>query len=306
MHVIQNIDEMIGHTPLFSLPRFVKNQKAHIFAKLEAQNPAGSVKDRAAKYILRAAEESGKLTPGGTVIEATSGNTGIALAALCAAHHYHMICVMPESMSEERKTILKDYGAELILTPAEQGMQGSVERAEELAQTHPGAILAHQFENPANPQAHFETTGPEIWHDLDGNIDIFVAGVGTSGTLTGVASYLKKKNPQIQIIAIQPASSQVLIGKPAQAHGIQGIGANFIPKNYHADLVDKVISVEDEQAYLWRKKLAKTCGILAGISSGAALCAAVELAQQEDMYNKNIVTIFPDTGERYLSVDQAK
>ena len=274
---------------------------ANLFAKLESFNPAGSVKDRAALAIIADAEKKGTLRAGGTIIEPTSGNTGIGLAALAAVKGYHAVLVMPDTMSMERRNILRAYGAEIVLTPGEKGMAGAIEQAEELVKTLPNAILAGQFENPVNPRAHYETTGPEIWRDLKGDIACFVAGVGTGGTLTGVGRYLKEQNAGIRVVAVEPASSPVLSKGRGGAHGIQGIGAGFVPKALDTSVYDEVIAVTDEDALLYAKRLGMTEGILCGISSGAALCAAVALSRRAEFAGKNIVVLLPDGGDRYYS-----
>ena len=272
-----------------------------MFAKLESFNPAGSVKDRAALAIVADAEKKGTLRAGGTIIEPTSGNTGIGIAAVAAVRGYRALLVMPDTMSMERRSILRAYGAEIVLTPGEKGMAGAIERAEELVKTLPNAILAGQFENPVNPRAHYETTGPEIWRDLKGDIACFAAGVGTGGTLTGVGRYLKEQNADIRVVAVEPASSPVLSKGRGGAHGIQGIGAGFVPKALDTSVYDEVIAVTDEDALLYAKKLGTTEGILCGISSGAALCAAVALSRRAEFAGKNIVVLLPDGGDRYYS-----
>ena len=274
---------------------------ARLLCKLEYLNPTGSVKDRAAKFIIEAAEAEGKLCPGGTIIEPTSGNTGIGLAALATGRGYRTIIVMPDTMSAERRNILKAYGAEVVLTPGAEGMKGSIAKAEELQRQIPGSIIAGQFENPANPAAHYATTGPEIWADTEGKVDILVAGVGTGGTLSGTAKYLKEKNPDIKVVAVEPTASPVLSKGHGGAHGIQGIGAGFIPEVLDTTLYNEVMTVADEDAFAAGRMVAKTEGVLVGISSGAAVWAAVELAKREENRGKTIVTILPDTGERYLS-----
>ncbi len=298
-----SLDELIGRTPLLQLNRFSRQAAlgTAIFAKLESFNPAGSAKDRVALAMIQSAEQQGLLSPGGTIIEPTSGNTGIGLAAVAANRGYRAIIVMPDSMSRERQLLMRAYGAEVVLTPGSEGMTGAIAKAEALAREIPGSFIPGQFENPANAQAHFETTGPEIWEDTDGKVDIFVAGVGTGGTITGVGRYLKAKNPKVQIVAVEPASSPLLSQGRAGAHGLQGIGANFIPKVLQADIIDKILTVTEEEAYAAGRLLAKTEGLLAGISSGAALHAALELAKQPENAGKAIVTLLPDTGERYLS-----
>ncbi len=303
MHIYQNFTDLIGNTPLMQLHQYTKAEKlsATLLAKLESFNPAGSVKDRVAKAMIEDAETKGVLKPGSTIIEPTSGNTGIGLAAVAVAKGYKVILTMPDTMSEERRKLLKAYGAELILTEGTKGMQGAIDKAEELQKTIPDSMIAGQFTNPANPAAHYATTGPEIWRDTDGKVDIFVAGVGTGGTLSGIGRYLKEQNPDIQMIAVEPADSPILSGGSAGPHGIQGIGANFVPQTLDTDIYDEVISVKTEDAYAAGKQLAKTEGILAGISSGAALFGATSLAKRPENNGKVIVVLLPDTGDRYLS-----
>jgi cysteine synthase A len=303
MKIYTSIEELIGGTPLLALKNFGKDLPANIIAKLEYLNPAGSVKDRVAREMISDAEAKGILKKGDTIIEPTSGNTGIGLAAIAAAKGYRAIIVMPETMSEERKLLMKAYGAELVLTEGAKGMKGSIEKAEELAAKIPHSFIPAQFENPANPAAHRKTTGPEIWRDTDGKIDIFVAGVGTGGTITGVGEYLKAKNPEIKIIAVEPASSPLLSKGIAGSHKIQGIGANFVPETLNTDIFDEIIPVEAEDAFEKGRLIAKTEGILVGISSGAALHAATEVAKREENRGKNIVVLLPDTGDRYLSTE---
>lgn len=294
--VFTSADQLIGATPMVALSRF-----ENVLAKLESRNIAGSVKDRVAKAMLDDMEQSGHLKAGGHIIEPTSGSTGIALAALCAQRGYRCTIVMPETMSMERRQLIAAYGAQVMLSPAAEGMNGAIRMAEELAQQDSGSIIAGQFTNPANPHAHFTTTGPEIWQQTQGKVDIFVACVGTGGTLTGVGRYLKSQNPNVRIVAVEPAASAVLSGKPAGSHGIQGIGAGFIPSILDTTIIDEVITVTDEDAKNTARSLAAVEGILAGISSGAALWAAVQLAHHEENKGKTIVTLFPDSGERYLS-----
>lgn len=301
MKIYSSIEETIGGTPLVELSGYGKGMSAKILAKLEFFNPTGSAKDRAAREMIEEAEKSGKLRPGATIIEPTSGNMGIGLAAIAAAKGYKVIIAMPETMSAERRMLMKAFGAELVLTNGAKGMQGSVEKAAELARTIPGAFVPSQFENPANPAAHRKTTGPEIWNDTDGKVDIFVAGVGTGGTITGTGEYLKSKNPKIKIVAVEPAESPLLSEGRAGAHKIQGIGANFVPGALNKEIYDEIITVTGEQAYAAGRAVAASDGILAGISSGAALHAAAELAKRSENAGKNIVVFFPDTGERYLS-----
>ena len=300
-HIYTSIDQLVGNTPLLELKNIEKDLGVRILAKLEAFNPGGSVKDRVALAMINDAEEKGLLKPGGTIIEPTSGNTGIGLAAIGTARGYRVIIVMPDSMSMERRLLMKAYGAELVLTEGAKGMAGAIEKAEELKATIPGSIIAGQFDNPANPTAHRASTAPEIWDDTDGEIDIFVAGVGTGGTLTGIGSYLKEKNSNIQIIAVEPAASPLLSKGIAGSHGLQGIGANFVPKVLDTTVYDEIVTVTEEQAYSAGRQLGKQEGILAGISSGAALYAATELAKRPENKGKTIVVLLPDTGDRYLS-----
>lgn len=301
MRYAARIESLIGATPLVDLSALVDG-KARILAKYEATNPGGSIKDRIAKAMLDAAEADGSLKPGGTVIEPTSGNTGVGLAMLTAARGYRMILVMPETMSVERRKLAASYGAQIVLTPGVEGMRGAVARAGELRDATPGSIVAGQFSNPANPRAHYETTGPEIWADTEGSVDVIVAGVGTGGTISGAARFLKEKKPTVLSVAVEPAESQVLAGKPAGAHRIQGIGAGFVPKTYDASVVDEVAPVASDDAIATKKRLADDFGLLVGISSGAAVAAARCLAQRDDLANRTIVAILPDTGERYLSM----
>ena len=302
--IFSEITQAIGHTPLISLARLTESAgiKAELFAKLEGQNPAGSAKDRVALYMLDTAEKQGKLKPGGTIVEPTSGNTGIGLCAVAAARGYKVIITMPETMSVERQKLMKAYGAELVLTEGAKGMAGAIAKAEEIsAQT--GAMLAGQFVNPANPEAHYRTTGPEIWRDAGGKVDAFVAGVGTGGTITGVGRYLKEKNPEVHLVAVDPADSPVRSGGQAGAHGLQGIGAGFVPDILDTQIYNEVITRTTQQAYEAARQLARKEGILAGISSGAALSAALELAARPAFEGKRIVVLLPDSGERYLSTD---
>ena len=303
MNIYQSITELVGHTPLLELRNFARNNgaKAMILGKLEYFNPAGSVKDRIAKAMIEDAEEKGLLREGSVIIEPTSGNTGIGLAAVAAAKGYRIILTMPETMSVERRNLLKAYGAELVLTDGAKGMKGAIEKANELADSTPGSFLPGQFVNPANPQAHRETTGPEIWEDTDGKVDLFVAGVGTGGTLTGVGEYLKSKNPNIRIVAVEPASSPVLSRGTAGPHKIQGIGAGFVPAVLNTKIYDEIIPVENEDAFAAGKAIGHADGVLVGISSGAAAWAAVQLAQRPENEGKTIVVLLPDTGDRYLS-----
>ena len=307
-NIYTSIDALIGKTPLIQLNRLSRQAQlsSAILAKLESFNPAGSAKDRVALAMVRDAEARGLLHPGGTIIEPTSGNTGIGLAAVAANRGYRTIIVMPDSMSKERQLLIRAYGAEVVLTPGKDGMTGAIAKAEALAREIPDSFIPCQFENPANAQAHFETTGPEIWEDTDGKIDIFVAGVGTGGTVTGVGKYLKSKNPKVQIVAVEPAASPLLSQGHAGPHGLQGIGANFVPKVLQPDVIDRIITVTENEAYASGRLLAETEGILVGISSGAALHAAMELASEPQNRGKNIVVLLPDTGERYLSTAMYK
>ena len=301
--IYKSLTELIGGTPLLELTQFEKDYQleATMLAKLEYFNPAGSVKDRVAKSILDDAEQSGKLKPGGTIIEPTSGNTGIGLAAVAAARGYKLIITMPETMSVERRMLMKAYGAELVLTDGKKGMSGAIEKADELHREIPGSLIAGQFTNPANPKAHFETTGPEIYRDTDGKVDIFVAGVGTGGTVSGVGKYLKSKNPDVKVVAVEPATSPVLTKGKSGAHGIQGIGAGFVPDTLDTSVYDEVITVEDADAYKFSRAVTASDGLLVGISAGAALCAGVQLARRPENKGKTIVVLLPDSGERYLS-----
>ncbi|MEG0355501.1 MAG: cysteine synthase A [Lachnospiraceae bacterium] len=301
--IYQSVTELIGHTPLLELAKLEQIEKLHakVLVKLELFNPAGSVKDRVAKKMVEDAEEQGLLKPGATIIEPTSGNTGIGLAAVAASRGYHAIFTMPETMSVERRKLLQGYGASIVLTEGKKGMSGAISRAEELTKEIPNSIVLGQFVNPSNAQAHMATTGPEIWEDTDGNVDIFIAGVGTGGTITGVGTYLKQQKKDIRIIAIEPEKSAVLEGKPSGPHGLQGIGAGFIPEILDTEIYDEVIPVKEENAYEAAKLLAKQEGILTGISSGAALYVALLLAGKEENAGKTIVALLPDTGERYLS-----
>ena len=298
MKIANNMTELIGNTPLVKINKLTN---ANIFAKIESFNPAGSIKDRPALNMIEKAEKEGLINKDTVIIEPTSGNTGIGLAMVCAIKGYKMILTMPETMSLERRKLLKAYGAEIILTEGSKGMQGSVDKAIELSKKYPNSFIPQQFDNHANPEAHIKTTAEEILHDTDGKVDVIVAGAGTGGTITGIAKGLKSHNPQIKAIAVEPESSQVLAGKPAGAHKIQGIGANFVPKNFDYNVVDEIIPVSDEDAFETARKLAKAEGILCGISSGAAMYAAAEIAKRPEYKNKMIVVILPDSGERYLS-----
>ena len=302
-NIYTSADQLIGRTPLLELTNLEKewSLKARVLAKLEYFNPAGSAKDRVALSMIRDAEEKGLLKPGSTIIEPTSGNTGIGLASVAAARGYSCIIVMPDSMSQERQLLMGAYGAQLVLTPGKDGMTGAIAKAEELAKEIPGSFIPDQFGNPANPQAHYETTGPEIWADTEGKVDIFVAGVGTGGTITGTGQYLKEQNPRIQVVAVEPADSPLLSGGKAGPHGLQGIGANFVPKVLNTAIYDEIFPVTTAQAYEMGRKLGKTEGVLVGISSGAALYAALELAKRPENEGKTIVVLLPDTGDRYLS-----
>ena len=301
--IFSSAEQLIGHTPLVELRRITEEAglKARLLAKLEMKNPAGSVKDRAARAMLDAAERKGLLTPGAVIIEPTSGNTGIGLCAVAALRGYRCLIVMPENMSRERQLLMKAYGAEVILSPAEEGMSGAIAMAEDLAKRHPGSFIPGQFVNPANPAAHAATTGPEIWADTDGSIDIFVAGAGTGGTVTGCGRYLKRQNPGVQVIAAEPAGSPVLSGGNAGKHGIQGIGAGFVPEILDLSVIDEIVTVSDEEAFAAARMLAKTEAILGGISSGAALHTAITVAKRPENAGKTVVVLLPDSGERYLS-----
>ena len=302
-NIYTSADQLIGKTPILELKNLEKKERlsARILAKLEFFNPAGSAKDRVALSMILDAEERGLLTPGATIIEPTSGNTGIGLAAVAIARGYQAIIVMPDSMSEERQILMGAYGAELVLTPGSEGMSGAIAKAEELAKEIPGSFIPDQFSNPANALAHYRTTGPEIWADTEGHVDIFVASVGTGGTITGTGRYLKEQNSAIRVVAVEPAESPMLSGGKAAPHGIQGIGANFIPKVLDTSVYDEIIPVTTEDAYAMGRRLGKTEGILCGISSGAALHAATELAKRPENHGKTIVVLLPDTGDRYLS-----
>ena len=301
--IYTSADQLIGHTPLLELTHIEKEEKleAKILAKLEYFNPAGSVKDRIAKGIIDDAEKSGALKPGATLIEPTSGNTGIGLASVAAARGYKLIIVMPDTMSVERRQLIKAYGAELVLSEGAKGMKGAIEKANELAAQIPGSFIPGQFTNPANPKAHFETTGPEIYEDTDGDVDIFVAGVGTGGTVTGVGEYLKSKKPEVKVVAVEPASSAVLSTGKAGPHKIQGIGAGFVPQVLNTKIYDEIIPVTNEDAFATGRLVGHKEGVLVGISSGAAVWATVELAKRPENKGKTIVVLLPDTGDRYLS-----
>lgn len=303
MRIASGIDALVGRTPLVYLANYSKARGlgAPLVAKLEYCNPAGSVKDRVAKAMLDTAEEQGRLQPGATIIEPTSGNTGIGLAAIGVSRGYHVILTMPDTMSEERRSLLKAFGAEIVLTPGSKGMAGAIEKANELAAATPGSFVPGQFENPANPAAHRATTGPEIWHDTYGQVDIFVAGVGTGGTISGVGSYLKAQNPNVKVIAVEPAGSPVLSGGQAGPHGLQGIGAGFVPDTLDTRVYDEVIPVTDEDAYATGREIARRDGFLVGISSGAAVWAAAQVAARPENTGKLVVALLPDTGDRYLS-----
>ncbi len=302
-NIYTSADQLIGKTPLLELVHIEKEEglEARILGKLEYFNPAGSVKDRIAKAMIDAAEASGKLKPGSVIIEPTSGNTGIGLASVAAARGYRIIIVMPETMSVERRQIMKAYGAELVLTDGAKGMKGAIAKADELAQEIPHSFIPGQFVNPANPEVHRTTTGPEIWEDTDGNVDIFVAGVGTGGTVTGVGEYLKSKNPGVKIVAVEPESSPVLSKGIAGSHKIQGIGAGFVPDVLNTDIYDEIITVENEDAFAAGRQVGRAEGVLVGISSGAAVWTAIQLAKRPENKGKTIVALLPDTGDRYLS-----
>lgn len=304
-NIYTSIDQLIGKTPILKLKNIEKKfgLKANILAKLEYFNPAGSVKDRVAKKMIDDAEAAGKLTAHSVIIEPTSGNTGIGLSAVAAARGYKIIIVMPETMSIERRQLMKAYGAELVLTDGSKGMAGAIQKAQELANEIPDSYIPSQFSNPSNAKAHLETTGPEIWSDTDGNVDLFIAGVGTGGTITGIGEYLKKKNPNVKIIAVEPKSSPVLSQGKSGSHKIQGIGAGFVPEVLNTDIYDEVFPVDNKDAFEIGGILGKTEGFIAGISSGAALYAAIEIAKRPENKNKNIVVLLPDTGDRYLSTE---
>ena len=303
--VYQGTLGLIGNTPLVELTHIEKKYglEAKLLAKLEYFNPAGSVKDRIAKEMIEQAEREGKLKPGSTIIEPTSGNTGIGLAAIAAAKGYRIIIVLPETMSVERRNIIKAYGAELVLSDGTKGMKGAIAKAEELHQQIEDSFIPEQFENPANPEAHRKTTGPEIWEDTDGEVDVFVAGVGTGGTITGTGEYLKSKKPEVKIVAVEPATSAVLSTGVAGAHMIQGIGAGFVPNTLNTEVYDEIVTIENETAFELGKEIAKQEGVLVGISSGAALAAAIEVAKRPESKGKTIVALLPDSGDRYYSTD---
>jgi len=303
MNIAHSVADLIGHTPLLELTNYEKDHAlpATVLAKLERQNPAGSAKDRVAAHMIAKAEAEGRLAPGGTIIEPTSGNTGIGLAAVGAARGYRVILTMPDTMSVERRNLIAAYGAEIVLTPGRDGMAGAVAKAEELQRTIPGSIIAGQFDNPANPEAHEKTTGPEIWADTEGSVDIFVAGIGTGGTITGTGRYLKSRSARVKVVGVEPASSPLLTRGHAGPHGLQGIGANFVPGNYDPAVVDEVLPVADADAYAAGRELARREGVLVGITAGAAVWAAAELAKRPENRGKVIVALLPDSGERYLS-----
>ncbi len=301
--IYKSITELVGSTPLLELTNYTKNNglNARIIAKVEYFNPAGSVKDRIAKAIIEDYEEKGILKAGATIIEPTSGNTGIGLAAISAAKGYRLIITLPDTMSVERRSLIKAYGAELIITDGSKGMKGAIEKAEELHKEIPGSVIAGQFINPANPKAHYLTTGPEIWKDTDGEVDIFVSGIGTGGTISGTGKYLKEKNPNIKVVGVEPKGSPILTEGHAGSHGIQGIGAGFVPETLDTAVYDEVVAVTNEDSYKTGKAIAQSDGILVGISSGAAVYAATELAKRPENAGKTIVVLLPDTGDRYLS-----
>lgn len=303
--ILKSFADLIGNTPLMRMCNIEKKFElnANLFAKLEFMNPAGSIKDRIALNMINDAENKGILKQGGTVIEPTSGNTGIGLAAVCAARGYKAVIVMPETMSIERRKLIASFGAEIVLTEGSKGMAGAIEKANELKKEINGSIIAGQFENPANPQTHFETTGPEIYDALDGKVDVLVCGVGSGGTISGIGKYLKSKNPNIKVVAVEPASSPVLTKGEGGAHKIQGIGAGFIPQNLDINIYDQVVAVTDDDAFLYAKEISKTEGLSVGISAGAAVCAATQIAKLEENKGKNIVVILPDTASRYMSTD---
>ena len=303
MKIYQSITDLVGATPLLEVSRFAKENgiDARLLVKLEMFNPAGSAKDRVALSMIEDAEKSGRLQKGSTIIEPTSGNTGIGLCALARARGYKCIIVMPETMSEERKMLMKAYGAELVLTDGALGMKGATEKALEIAKITPNSFVAGQFENPANPRAHYDTTGPEIWQDTEGCVDIFISCVGTGGTISGTGKYLKEQNPSVKVVAVEPSASPLLSEGKAGAHKIQGIGANFVPDTLNREIYDEIVTVSDSEAYEYAKKLVESEGVLVGISSGAALCAMIKIASRPENNGKTIVALLPDSGERYLS-----
>ncbi len=303
--IAKQLTDLIGNTPLLELNKFStqKGLGSPLIAKVESFNPGGSAKDRIAMAMIEDAERQGKLKPGATIIEPTSGNTGVGLALVSAVRGYHLILTMPETMSVERQNLVKAYGAEVRLTSGKEGMSGAIRVAEELRDSIPGSVILQQFENLSNPAQHYATTGPEIWRDTDGKVDIFVATVGTGGTISGIAKYLKEQNPAVRVVAVEPAASAVLNGKPSGPHKIQGIGAGFIPKTYDATYIDEVFDVENDEAILAGRQLAQQEGLLVGISSGAAVFAAAEVAKRQENVGKNVVVLLPDTGERYLSTE---
>ena len=302
MRTARKIEALIGSTPLVDLSDLA-NGNATILGKYEATNPGGSIKDRIAKAIVEDAEKNGRLAPGGTIIEPTSGNTGVGLAMVAAERGYKLILTMPETMSIERRKLAAAYGAEIVLTPGADGMKGAIAKADEIHEATPGSIIAGQFVNPANPRAHYETTGPEIWADTEGTVDAIVAGVGTGGTISGTAKFLKEHKPEVYAVAVEPAESPVLSGGKPGGHKIQGIGAGFVPKNYDAEVIDEVLPVSSPDAIATKKSLSEKAGLLVGISAGAAVAAAIKLAERPESAGKTIVAILPDTGERYLSMD---
>lgn len=302
MRTARKIEALIGSTPLVDLSDLA-NGNATILGKYEAANPGGSIKDRIAKAIVEDAEKNGRLAPGGTIIEPTSGNTGVGLAMVAAERGYKLILTMPETMSIERRKLAAAYGAEIVLTPGADGMKGAIAKADEIHEATPGSIIAGQFVNPANPRAHYETTGPEIWADTEGTVDAIVAGVGTGGTISGTAKFLKEHKPEVYAVAVEPAESPVLSGGKPGGHKIQGIGAGFVPKNYDAEVIDEVLPVSSPDAIATKKSLSEKAGLLVGISAGAAVTAAIKLAERPEFAGKTIVAILPDTGERYLSMD---
>lgn len=303
MRVARSVEDLIGSTPLVDLSGLLgEGCDVRLLGKLESANPGGSAKDRVARAMVDAAEREGRLAPGGTIVEPTSGNTGVGLAMVAAARGYHLVLTMPDTMSVERRALAAAYGAEVVLTPGADGMAGAVARAEEIAASTPSAIVAGQFDNPANPRAHYETTGPEIWADTDGAVGAVVAGVGTGGTISGTARYLKEQNPDVLSFAVEPAESQVLAGGAAGPHKIQGIGANFVPENFDRSMVDEIVPVSSDDAVEAKLRLGRELGLLVGISSGAAVAAALELALRPELGGRTVVAVLPDTGERYLSM----